>query len=94
MKVLIVYDVATIDAEGTKRLRKVARACEDYGQRVQNSVFECMVGATEWAALRGRLLSEMKPTEDSLRFYFLDADIQIEHHGSKQPLDMNGALIV
>lgn len=94
MLVLIVYDVATSDPGGPKRLRRVARACEDYGQRVQKSVFECTVGSTEWAALRGRLLDEIKPATDSLRFYFLDADVRIEHHGSNEPLDMDGPLVV
>ena len=71
MKVLIAYDVCTVDAAGAKRLRRVAQACEDYGQRVQKSVFECSVGPTEWVQLRGRLLGEIDVAKDSLRFYFL-----------------------
>ncbi len=94
MLVLIVYDVATSDTGGPKRLRRVARACQDYGQRVQKSVFECKVGPTEWAALRGRLLDEMNPTGDSLRFYFLEADIRFEHHGVNEPIDMDGPLVI
>ena len=94
MLVLIVYDVATSDDGGPRRLRRVARACQDYGQRVQKSVFECTVGAAEGEALRGRLLDEMKPAADSIRFYFLDADVKIEHHGAKEPMDMDGPLVV
>ena len=59
-------------AIGASFLRRVAQACKDFGQRVQKSVFECRVGQKEWAALRHRLLSEIKPDEDSLRFYYLD----------------------
>lgn len=94
MLVLIVYDVATSDEGGSKRLRRVARACQDYGQRVQKSVFECKVGAAEWAALRTRLLQEMKPELDSIRFYFLEADVRVEHHGAHVPIDMDGPLVV
>ena len=94
MLVLIVYDVATSDDGGPKRLRRVARACQDYGQRVQKSVFECRVGAAEWAALKPRLLSAVDPAKDSVRFYFLDADVVAEHHGAHEPLDMGGPLVV
>ena len=94
MLILIVYDVATSDEGGAKRLRRVARACQDYGQRVQKSVFECTLGATEWVSLRGRLLEGMKPERDSLRFYFLDADVRVEHHGANEPMDMDGPLVV
>jgi len=77
-------------------LRRVAQACEDYGVRVQKSVFECQVGQTEWALLRDRLLREIKPEEDSLRFYYLDekAVQRIEHHGVGKPLDLSEPLIV
>ncbi len=94
MLVLVVYDVATSDDGGPKRLRRVARACQDYGQRVQKSVFECQVGAVEWAALKPRLLEAMNPATDSVRFYFLDADVTVEHHGAHQPVDMDGPLVV
>lgn len=94
MLILILYDVATSDEGGAKRLRRVARACQDYGQRVQKSVFECTVGGPEWVALRGRLLDEMKPERDSLRFYFLDADVKVEHHGTNEPMDMDGPLVI
>lgn len=94
MLVLVAYDVATADAEGARRLRRVARACQDYGQRVQKSIFECRVGAKEWVELRNRLLHEINAEQDSLRFYFLDADVQVEHHGAKKPWDMDGPLVI
>jgi len=94
MKVLVVYDVSTADPAGGRRLRRVARACEDYGQRVQKSVFECTVGPTEWVLLRSRLLAEMEPTADSVRCYFLAADTRVEHHGAKEPRDMDGPLVI
>lgn len=94
MLVLVVYDVATSDDGGAKRLRQVARACEDYGQRVQKSVFECNVGQKEWAELRHRLLSAMVKEQDSIRFYFLDTDVRIEHHGAHCPPNMSEALVV
>lgn len=94
MKVLVAYDVGTADPQGPRRLRRVARACRDYGQRVQKSVFECSVGATEWVALRTRLLAEIDPGRDSVRFYFLESDVRVEHHGSGEPRDMDGPLVV
>jgi CRISPR-associated protein Cas2 len=93
MLVLITYDVATTDRAGMRRLRRVAQACKDYGQRVQNSVFECRMEQKRWIVLRDRLLREIKADEDSLRFYFLDADVNIEHHGIKKPPDLEGPLI-
>jgi CRISPR-associated protein Cas2 len=92
--VLITYDVATATPGGERRLRRVARACEDYGQRVQLSVFECRVEAKDWALLRQRLLSEMDPREDSLRVYFLDAGVQVEHQGVKEPISLEGPLVI
>jgi CRISPR-associated protein Cas2 len=94
MWVLIAYDVSTTTPEGQKRLRRVARACSDYGQRVQKSVFECRLGQTEWAQLRQRLLDEVDLKEDSLRMYFLEAGIRVEHHGASVPIDLEGPLIV
>jgi CRISPR-associated protein Cas2 len=90
MKVLVTYDVATPDADGVRRLRRVARACQDYGQRVQKSVFECSVGEKEWALLRDRLFQEFDANLDSLRFYFLDHDMRVEHHGTHEPVDLEG----
>jgi len=93
---LITYDVSTVEKAGMRRLRRVARACEDYGVRVQKSVFECQVGQTEWVQLRDRLLSEIKADEDSLRFYFLDekAVQRTEHHGVDKPMDLTEPLIL
>ena len=94
MLLLITYDVSTTTPKGAKRLRKVARTCEDFGQRVQKSVFECRVGAAEWAQLKDRLLREMDREEDSIRVYFLDASIRVEHYGIGEPTDLAGPLII
>jgi len=96
MLILVTYDVSTVEKSGQRRLRRVAQACEDYGVRVQKSVFECQVGQTEWVSLRDRLLREIKAEEDSLRFYFLDekAVQRTEHHGVGKPLDLTQPLIV
>lgn len=95
MLMLITYDVSTINPAGRRRLRRVAKACLDYGQRVQNSVFECEVDPAQWAALRGRLVSEIKIEEDSLRFYRLGADgkRRVEHVGAKPATDLEGPLL-
>ena len=71
MMVLVTYDVSTETQGGRRRLRRVARVCENYGQRVQNSVFECLVDPAQWTALKQRLVDEILVEEDSLRFYFL-----------------------
>ncbi len=96
MLILVCYDVSTVEAAGRRRLRRVAQACEDYGVRVQKSVFECQVGQKEWAHLRGRLLKEYKVDEDSLRFYLLDdkAVQRTEHHGAAKPVDLTEPLIL
>lgn len=96
MLVLVTYDVSTVAKAGLRRLRRVARACEDYGTRVQKSVFECQVGQQEWVQLRARLLREIKPEEDSLRFYFLDQEAvkRTEHHGVNEPLDLTEPLVL
>jgi len=89
MMVVVSYDVSTVSAAGRKRLRRIAKACTDFGQRVQNSVFECHLDPTQWATLRLRLLDIYKPEEDSLRFYFLGSKWRgdIEHHGAKKVRD-------
>jgi CRISPR-associated protein Cas2 len=96
MFILVSYDVSTVTARGRKRLRRIAKACEDYGVRVQKSVFECLVGGKDWVVLRERLLREFNEREDSLRFYFLDgvAKDRIEHHGRGKPLDVEEPLII
>jgi CRISPR-associated protein Cas2 len=92
--ILVAYDVSTTTAAGQRRLRRVAQTCQDYGQRVQKSLFECRVNATQWASLRLRLLDEIELDQDSLRFYFLDGDIRIEHHGAHEPTDLEAPLII
>jgi len=96
MFVLVSYDVSTIDRMGKNRLHKVARTCQSYGQRVQNSVFECLVDPAQWANLRQKLLDTYEPKQDSLRFYFLGANWRnrVEHHGMKETLDLEGPLIL
>ena len=94
MRVLVAYDVATPDSAGARRLRRVAQACQDFGQRVQKSVFECNVGPTEWVTLRQRLFDEYDTKLDSLRFYFLEGDVRIEHHGAHEPLNFDDGLVV
>lgn len=96
MMVLITYDVATGSAEGRRRLRAVARACEDWGQRVQYSVFECEIDPAQWTALRARLVGIIEPGTDSLRFYMLGREWRrrVEHVGARPGFDMNGPLIV
>jgi CRISPR-associated protein Cas2 len=96
MLVLVSYDVAVTSEGGARRLRRIARACQDYGQRVQFSVFEIELPPDQWVLLRARLLGEMDPTQDSLRFYFLGSARRqrIEHVGAKPALDFEGPLIV
>jgi len=95
MLMLVTYDVSTEDVAGRRRLRRVARACLDFGQRVQNSVFECEVDPAQWAGLRARLLAEIDPARDSLRFYRLGAEgrRRVEHAGAKLVLDLDGPLL-
>lgn len=96
MLVLITYDVKTETPAGRRRLRRISKACLDWGQRVQYSVFECDLDPAQWVALRAELLGLMDETEDSLRFYFLGANWRrrIEHHGSKPATDFDGPLIL
>jgi len=96
MLILVTYDVSTVEKAGVRRLRRVAQACEDYGTRVQKSVFECQVGQQEWVMLRDRLLNEINAAEDSLRFYFIDqkAVQRTEHHGINEPIDLTKPLIL
>lgn len=85
MLVLITYDVNTENAAGRKRLRKIAKACQDYGQRVQNSVFECLLDAAQCRQLQAKLCSVIDMETDSLRFYYLGNQYEkkIEHFGAK-----------
>jgi CRISPR-associated protein Cas2 len=88
--------VRTDTPEGQVRLRRVARVCENYGQRVQKSVFECLVDPGQWVKLRNRLFNEIKPDEDSLRFYFLGKNwkVRVEHVGVITAYDPEGPLVV
>ena len=96
MLMLVTYDVDTTSRAGRRRLRRVARACLDFGQRVQFSVFECNVDPAQWTALRNRLISEIEPSLDSLRFYRMGTSWQhkVEHIGAKPATDLEGPLIL
>jgi CRISPR-associated protein Cas2 len=96
MMVLVSYDVRTSEPGGAKRLRRVAKVCRNFGQRVQFSVFECMVDPAQWTKLRQLLIDEVDLDADSLRFYFLGAQWRnrVEHVGAKASLDQEGPLIV
>ena len=96
MMVIVSYDVSTISAGGKKRLRKVAETCLDFGLRVQNSVFECIVDPAQWETLKDRLLSIYEEEDDSLRFYFLGANWQnrLEHYGKDKLLNVDDPFIL
>lgn len=96
MLMLVSYDVDTTDTAGRRRLRHIAKACQNHGQRVQYSVFECEVTPAAWTTLRQTLLDIMDPAKDSLRFYHLGADgkRRIEHNGNRKPIDLEGPLIL
>lgn len=96
MMVLITYDVNTQDAAGRRRLRLIARQCVNYGQRVQNSVFECVLDAAQCKELQHKLISLMDKERDSLRFYYLGNKYQakVEHFGTKASYEPEGVLMV
>jgi CRISPR-associated protein Cas2 len=96
MLVLVAYDVSTESDGGKRRLRRVAKVCQNYGQRVQNSVFGCWIDMAQWVALRARLLAEANVERDSLRFYFLGDNWKgrVEHFGAKPSYDPEGPLIL
>ena len=96
MMVLVTYDINTESTAAKKRLRHVAKACENRGQRVQNSVFECLLDPAQWVELRQKLVNIVDPQTDSLRFYFLGANWKrrVEHVGAKPAYDPQGPLIV
>lgn len=95
MLVLVTYDVNTETAEGRKRPRKVAKQCQNYGQRVQNSVFECLIDPAQFRQLKHNLTELIDPEVDSLRFYFLGKRWRkrVEHVGAKESVDLEGTLI-
>lgn len=94
--VVVSYDVSTEDPKGPARLRRVAKVCKDYGQRVQLSVFECSVDPAQFAFLRNKLIKQIDPERDSLRFYFLGANWRrrVEHIGAKKPYDPDEPLVI
>lgn len=96
MLVVVAYDVSTESEEGRRRLRRVAKVCEDKGQRVQNSVFECLVDAAKWVRVRADLVGEIDQGTDSLRFYFLGDNWRrrVEHVGAKPSYDPQGPLVI
>ena len=96
MLLLITYDVSTENKEGKSRLRKVAKKCVNYGQRVQNSVFECLVNPSQYLKLKNDLLNLIDPEQGSLRFYNLGKEYKnrIEHYGTKETYDPEGVLIL
>jgi len=96
MMVLVSYDVAVTSDGGPKRLRKVAKECQNYGQRVQFSVFECVVDPAQWTELKSKLEKTIDPEQDSLRYYYLGANYQrrVEHIGAKPSIDLDGPMIV
>jgi CRISPR-associated protein Cas2 len=96
MMVLVTYDVETQSQSGKRRLRQVAKVCQDHGQRVQYSVFECLLDSAQWVKLRAKLLGIIDPARDSLRFYFLGANWQgrVEHAGAKPGYNPEGPLIL
>lgn len=96
MMVLITYDVSTADAAGRKRLRKIAKECVNYGQRVQNSVFECILDSAQCRRLQHKLVELMDPDQDSLRFYYLGNKYKtkVEHFGVKESYEAEGVLMV
>ncbi|KAF0203031.1 MAG: CRISPR-associated [Bacteroidetes bacterium] len=96
MMVLITYDVETLSPAGRKRLRQIAKQCVNYGQRVQNSVFECLIDPAQFAELKHRLESIMDAEKDSLRYYMLGNkwESKIEHVGTKQSYNPEGPMII
>lgn len=95
MFVLVSYDVSTKDPKGQKRLHRVAKICKDYGQRVQYSVFECIVDPAQWTFFKDKLVDVIDLEKDSLRFYYLGSNWRrrVEHIGAKESIDQEGPLI-
>ena len=96
MMVLVSYDVAVTTPGGARRLRRVAKQCQNYGQRVQYSVFECVVDPAQWTVFKNGLESIIDKKTDSLRYYYLGANYKkkVEHFGAKPSLDMDGPVII
>jgi len=96
MMVLVSYDIGMDDKGGARRLRKVAKICKDYGQRVQYSVFECSLDPAQWMMVRHKLINAINEEKDSLRFYFLGSNWKrrVEHIGTKETYDVEGPIVV
>ena len=96
MMVLITYDVETVTSSGAKRLRRVAKECQNYGQRVQNSVFECVLTEAQFTVLRNKILSIIEGEKDSVRYYFLgnNWNNKVEFVGKKTSFDVTSELII
>ena len=96
MEILVAYDVSTDTPEGQRRLRHVARVCQDFGQRVQKSVFECSVSEMQYEQLRQQLVESIDEEEDSLRIYRLQTPKEqfVENHGVDRGVDFHGPLVV
>lgn len=96
MMVLVSYDVSTTDKAGRTRLRKVAKECQNYGQRVQNSVFEIDVDYSTFLKVKDKLLKLIDEKQDSLRFYYLGKNWKnrVEHYGVKETYDPEGVIII
>lgn len=96
MMVLISYDVSTMDAGGKNRLRKVAKECQNHGQRVQNSVFEADLDYSAFLKMKDRLIKLIDPNQDSLRFYYLgnNWERRVEHVGAKKTYNPEGVIII
>ncbi len=96
MMVLVSYDVSTVDKKGKSRLRKVAKECQNYGQRVQNSVFEIDVDYGTFLKVKDKLLNLIDKSSDSIRFYYLGSNWhrKVEHFGAKETYDPEGVLII
>ncbi|MHB8278311.1 MAG: CRISPR-associated endonuclease Cas2 [Candidatus Humimicrobiaceae bacterium] len=95
MLVVVSYDINIKSIGGQRRLRRVAKICKNFGQRVQFSVFECLVDPTQWILMRKKLIEEIDPERDSLRFYFLGSNWKqhVEHIGAKEVIDLEDILI-
>lgn len=95
MLILVTYDVSLTDTSGQKRLRRIAKICQNYGVRVQNSVFECVVDETQYVLLRNKLIKEIAADQDSLRFYRLGNNYKgkVEHYGVKREIRVDEPLI-
>ncbi len=95
MLIIVTYDVCTESAAGRKRLRRVAKACESVGQRVQKSVFECTVNEMQFEELEHRLLAEIDVRQDNLRFYRITepVSVRVKQHGCFRSIDFDGPLI-